>query len=309
MSKNNSAQRVDEDYTISQDSNTESWFSEGQASGIVATRRREASGIQSISVAALSRVLERRLLRSGVPYRLARRIAQNCQQGGGGPRRLCADKVTALLREALQFCPAIDANAARVLALVGPTGVGKTTTVAKLAANAVLIRRKTAGLVSIDNYRVGASEQLERYADLIGIPFETADTEASLNQVLKKMSHLDRVFIDTAGRAPRDGAALLRLAQCLHGVDEHVDIQLCVSATSDEDCIQSTIAHTAVLAPSSLNVTKLDETERHGVVAAAQLWSGLPLSHFTIGQRVPEDIEQASAGFLAALLTRINEVQ
>lgn len=242
---------------------------------------------------------EKRLLAGGVPMSAARTLAMRVRKSLRDRSIPFVDAVSAALGSDVSFA---QPSRARVIALVGPTGVGKTTTIAKLAAIAALVERKKVGLISIDQYRVGASEQLARYADLIGIPMECASDAQSLERALRKFARAELVLIDTAGRSPRDLAGIQETVDTLRGVKEPIEVQMCVSAAMREPELMVTLERHAPLSPSKLIVTKLDEAMNCGGVVAAYVHSGLPLSHFTTGQRVPEDIEQASPNALATAL-------
>lgn len=209
------------------------------------------------------------------------------------------DSLANALRSEVQFA---QAGRARVRALVGPTGVGKTTTAAKMAAVASLVEGRTVGLICLDQYRVGASEQLQRYADLIGIPMENANDAKGFDRALRRLSRADLVLVDTAGRSPRDMVGIQQTADTLRGAGEMVEVHLCVPASMRESELVGTIERQGASSPSRLVVTKLDEANFCGGVLAAYVHSGLPLSYFTNGQRVPEDIEAASAEGLSKVL-------
>jgi flagellar biosynthesis protein FlhF len=242
---------------------------------------------------------EKRLVAGGVPMSAARTLAMRIRKELRDGKVPFVDAVTTALSSDVSFA---QPSRARVIALVGATGVGKTTTIAKLAAIAALVERRSVALISIDQYRVGASEQLQRYADLIGIPMECASDAQSLDRALRKFARAELVLIDTAGRSPRDTAGIQETMDTLRGAREPVEVQMCVAAAMREPELMQTLDRYAALAPSKLLVTKLDEAINCGGVLAAYVHSGLPLSHFTTGQRVPEDIEAASASSLAAVL-------
>ncbi len=242
---------------------------------------------------------EKRLVSGGVPMSAARTLAMRVRRQLRDGRVSFVDAVATALGEDVSFAAP---SRARVAALVGATGVGKTTTIAKLAAIAALIERRSVALVSIDQYRVGASEQLQRYADLIGIPMETASDAQTLNRALKKHARAELILVDTAGRSPRDIAGIQETCDTLRGASEPLDVYMCVTAAMREPELMQTLDRHALLSASRLIVTKLDEAIYCGGVLAAYVHSGLPLSHFTTGQRVPEDIENASADALAAVL-------
>jgi flagellar biosynthesis protein FlhF len=248
-------------------------------------------------------ILDRRLRASGVPDRATDSLIHTLRKRIGsrevGPAAL-QELLAKVLRDELLFSGGT--SGARVIALVGPTGVGKTTTIAKLAAHEQLVRRQNVGLVTIDEYRIGGVEQLGRYADLIGCPMEVASDARSLEVALRKLSSADLVLVDTAGRSPRDAWAMKAMSECLHGAQEPVEVHLCLPVAMRERELRNAIEHCSVLSPSRLTCTKVDEAICCGSIVAAHIQSGLPLGYFTTGQRVPEDISVASAELLAALL-------
>jgi flagellar biosynthesis protein FlhF len=242
---------------------------------------------------------EKRLIAGGVPMNAARTLSMLVRKTLRTSRVPFVDAVTDALANELTFRPE---SRARVQALVGPTGVGKTTTVAKLAAGFAFVEKRAVGLVCLDHYRVGASEQLARFADLIGVPMECAEDQKGLERALKKLGKAEVVLIDTAGRSPRDTSDLQFMAETLGGVSETVDITMCLPSSMREAEMCAALSRHTVLNPARLLVTKLDEAVHCGGIVAAHVHSGLPLSHFTTGQRVPEDIEVASPETLAAVL-------
>lgn len=261
--------------------------------------RQAADKLSQSAADARAGALERRFLDSGVPTNAARtlsmRVRRELREGGA----TLVDALATALRAEVGFA---DGHRARVQALVGPTGVGKTTTVAKLAAVASLVEGRSVALICLDQYRVGASEQLQRYADLIGIPMECASDAKGLDRALRRLSRADLVLIDTSGRSPRDLVGMQQTADTLRSAHEQVEVHLCVPAAMREAELISTIERQSVASPSRLLVTKLDEATFCGGVLAAYVHSGLPFSYFTNGQRVPEDIEAATADGLSKVL-------
>jgi flagellar biosynthesis protein FlhF len=248
--------------------------------------------------------LEQQLVRVGVPVSAARELATRVRTRLGrepNDRLEAAGALTPVLRERMLFAPS-GLRETRVVALVGPTGVGKTTTVAKLAAHAGLVEGRRVALVGMDHYRLGAAEQLERFADLIGVPVRHAWDAASLSQALAELAWADLVLIDTEGRAPSDKAAIGRLASAFESAGEPIFVHLCLAAATRDAELARIIARLAPLSPVRLTVTKVDEAVEAGSIVAAHVASGLPLAWLTTGQRVPEDIEVASAERLAGLL-------
>ncbi len=189
----------------------------------------------------------------------------------------------------------------RVVALVGPTGVGKTTTLAKMAAEARLDRRRSVGLVTIDTYRIGAVDQLRKYASLLEIPLEVVVDRISLERSLRRFEHCDLVLIDTIGRSPRDEEPVRRLAELFEGL-AGLSFDLCVSATTALRDMQGIARNFQRLAPESVLFTKLDEAFAVGPLLSSHLDTNIPLSYFTTGQSVPEDIEHASVERLLGMI-------
>ncbi|HEY0482231.1 MAG TPA: hypothetical protein VGD37_32145 [Kofleriaceae bacterium] len=190
--------------------------------------------------------------------------------------------------------PLTAASTGSAIMLVGPTGAGKTTTIAKLAARAALIDGRRVGLVTLDNYRVGGVDQIRTFADLIGVRLEVAETPAALADLLGSApgpAH-DLTLIDTAGRSPRDTAAIAELAAGIAGLD--LEVHLVVPAGSSAAQIDELVARYAALAPARLLFTKLDECERTPELVLAPPRTRLPITWVTTGQAVPEDIEQPS---------------
>ncbi|MGL4514202.1 MAG: flagellar biosynthesis protein FlhF [Lacipirellulaceae bacterium] len=187
---------------------------------------------------------------------------------------------------------------ARVVALVGPTGVGKTTTLAKLAANARIDDGLRVGLVTIDTYRVAAVEQLGAYADIMDLPMEVVANATELRGALDRLAGLDLVLIDTAGRSPRDAERLeeLRLLLAEASIDE---THLVLSATTASRGLEEAARRFAAVGVSSLLFTKLDEAVTLGQLVGLAHGLSLPISYLTDGQSVPEDIRPADAEWLA----------
>ncbi len=250
-----------------------------------------------------SQPLLARMVDQGVMESLAKRISRNTQHYKDTRNSWSTrEALEQTLNADLQFSGPAGAER-RVIAMVGPTGVGKTTTIAKLASHASLQQHRKVALVSIDNVRLGATEQLERYAQLIGVPMERAHNSESLGLALSKFHEEDLVLVDTAGRSPRDKRAMADTATCLHRAGESMDVHLCLPASASRRELQATIDHHAPLHPNQITVTKLDEAIQYGGLLNSPTLSDLPLAFFTTGQRVPEDIELATAARIASLLT------
>jgi len=188
-----------------------------------------------------------------------------------------------------------------IVALVGPTGVGKTTTIAKLAANAKLREGKSVGLITIDTYRIAAVEQLKVYAQILDVPLAAVVTPQDMQAAVRRMSHLDLVLIDTAGRSQRDEPRIAELGELL-ATAKPDQVHLVLATTAREPTIREAIARFSVLGVQQLIFTKIDEAVGFGVLLNVLDSVNLRLSYLTTGQSVPKDIEQADRNRIASLI-------
>lgn len=186
----------------------------------------------------------------------------------------------------------------RLVALVGPTGVGKTTTVAKLAANFRLRERRRVGLITVDTYRIAAVEQLRTYADIIDLPMQVVSTPHEMREAAEGMSDLDLVLLDTAGRSPKDEVKLQELQDFLEEAQAD-EVHLVLSSVAGAAALQRTAECFAAVGTTALILTKLDEAAGLGSLLPLLQTSGLPLSYVTHGQNVPDDIAPADGRVIA----------
>ena len=188
----------------------------------------------------------------------------------------------------------------RVVAMIGPTGVGKTTTIAKLATQ--LTRSGVSvGLISIDHFRVGAVHQLRKFAETMNVPLLAASSKAELLKALRGFNSKKMVLIDTAGQNPRDLELLDRLNQTLN-VAGQVERHLVLAAPTKERDIAASVELYNTIGFDYLLFSKLDETATYGSMLNSYFAADRPFSYFTTGQKVPEDIEAASSSRLNELL-------
>jgi flagellar biosynthesis protein FlhF len=184
-------------------------------------------------------------------------------------------------------------NAGGVLALVGPTGVGKTTTIAKLAAKFCLrYGNRHLALISADSYRIGAQEQLQNYGQILDVPVRNVASPEELSSALHAFSEKRLVLIDTAGMGQRDLKLTERLAILKQG-NHPIRALLTLSATTQRRALSHAIRSFGAISPAAVILTKTDEAAALGGMVSALLEANLPLAYTTDGQRVPEDIQVA----------------
>lgn len=181
----------------------------------------------------------------------------------------------------------------KVCFFVGPTGVGKTTTLAKLAAKLSLIENKKIGLITSDTYRIAAVDQLKTYSEILGIPLTVIYEPDELPMALSKYSDRDYILIDTAGRSQNSREFESDVAELLEYVEDP-EIFLVISLTTGYKEIRKILEAYDFLADFKLLFTKLDESSSLGNVLNARMLTNKSLSYFTIGQSVPDDIEVAN---------------
>jgi flagellar biosynthesis protein FlhF len=192
-------------------------------------------------------------------------------------------------------------NGRKIYSFVGPTGVGKTTTLAKLAAlNAIQGGKKTA-LITLDTYRIAATAQLQTYARIMDLPLEVAVNGNELKEAIRKHSDCDRIFIDTAGRSPNKDGDITELKKLLD-IDEEIHPFLVLSSTTQYQNLINAEKRFGALSFKSFIFTKLDESGDLSTMINFLVSRQKPVSYFTAGQNVPEDIEIASRKKLATFL-------
>jgi flagellar biosynthesis protein FlhF len=220
-----------------------------------------------------------------------------------GDAGLVKSRVAELLEDEIKVYGPIktEANKCRVVALVGPTGVGKTTTIAKLAANYRLREKRRVGLITVDTYRVAAVEQLRTYADIIDLPMEVVATPREMREAVARMSHLDLVLMDTAGRSPRDEVKIQELKSMLSEAEPD-EVHLVLSSTAGAKSLIGTAEKFADVGTTALVLTKLDEAHSLGHLVSLVRECELPISYLTDGQNVPDDIQVAEKGLMAEML-------
>ena len=249
------------------------------------------------------------LMRAGVHdqiiCRWLEKVRTSLRNGKGqSPKKLKELSLRQLVQEVEVVDPwKIPTRGPRTWTFLGSTGVGKTTTIAKLAIQAAFVRKTRVGLISLDNVRLGGQDHLAAYARISGLPLVAAQTRGELAEALEKMVNLDLILIDTPGRNPCDPELPLELRQFfgeLPGLEHH----LVVSATTTEGNVADAFQGFNVMPLATCIMTKVDES-RDIVGVFNQLYiRRVPLSYLATGQKVPEDLEMADYRRLAGLLLK-----
>jgi flagellar biosynthesis protein FlhF len=187
----------------------------------------------------------------------------------------------------------------KIMMFVGPTGVGKTTTLAKLAAKYSFLEHKNkVGIITLDTYRIGALEQLFQYAKMLKLPIEDVTDTIDFEKALDSLRHCELILIDTAGSSQHDRDKILKIANFLKHTSYHIDVNLVLSASSKFEDLKDTYKSFSFLSIDTLVITKLDETRSFGNIFSLIYESKKPTSYFSVGQEVPDDIEVATGDFL-----------
>lgn len=196
---------------------------------------------------------------------------------------------------------AIEAGTCRIVTLCGPTGVGKTTNLAKLAAQFTVRERARVAMITADTYRIAAPEQLRVYANIIGVPLRVVNDLKEIKEALRDLQHYDLVFMDTAGNSQFNLEQINELKSLLQAVDPFETI-LALSANTHLEDLRSIVSNFKCLNPASILFTKIDETRQYGAMLTIMAEAGLPLAYLSNGQNVPDDIRVASSAIVANLI-------
>ena len=265
-------------------------------------RRTASSARQDLSAALFGLFTD--LIEADIGEELARELIESVRQASAGeqlndPVQLKA-RLAQLIENEIPIAGPIRITPGRrhLVALVGPTGVGKTTTIAKLAANYRLREKRRVGLITVDTYRIAAVEQLRTYADIIDLPMEIVATPREMHEALARMANLDLILMDTAGRSPRDEVKIQELKSMLAEAAPD-EVHLVLSSVASAGSLTKTAAQFATVGTTALVLTKLDEASSFGNLLPLVRSSRLPLSYVTHGQNVPDDIAPADRGRLA----------
>lgn len=234
----------------------------------------------------------RNLTRLGLGNDIAESICESVASRPEGVRHPWRDGVD-MLADRLQTAPPTLLTDGGIAAFVGPTGVGKTTTIAKIASQFALRHgARDIALISMDSYRIGARDQLFTFGRIINASVFEADSPVSLRRLLQGLDDYRLVLIDTAGVSQRD----TRLAEMLDGLSNQsrpVDLYLTLAATADEQLLDEIVRRYSQVSVKAAAITKIDEASRLGAPLTALARHDLPLGYVTNGQRVPDDLVSA----------------
>lgn len=253
-----------------------------------------------------------RMVRQGIENTVMEKILEKAGVLDGAAHLSSREVNTQVVRAVAQMLPVEDPFAAggnqqKIAAVVGTTGVGKTTTIAKMAATLIMQHQKSVGLISIDTYRIGAREQLKNYADILGIPCFQAFTPRDLLLALGRLKSRDVVLIDTAGQSQYDMTRLEAL-KAMIGKNASIDTHLLLNVGASLSEMNEAVRCFSPLSFKTYIFTKLDETRMMGNIINQVVKCPKPVSYVTAGQNVPEDIEMANEKKLSALLLKNMDV-
>ena len=237
-----------------------------------------------------------KLIRSGISEVYARRFMEKggvFKENGKYTNKEIRRRVLKEMLKVIDVTDPFSKKGQVIAAFIGATGVGKTTTVAKLAANLYLKKRKSVGFISIDNYRIAALEQLKTYASILGIPCLPAFNNEELIFALRRLSDKDVILIDTAGQSHYDRERIREMEAMIKG-NYPISSHLLLNTGTSEPEMERIAKNFGKLNFNSYIFTKTDETKHRGAIINQLIKKRKPVSYVTTGQRVPEDIIAAT---------------
>jgi flagellar biosynthesis protein FlhF len=228
-----------------------------------------------------------------------------CEHNAIPEDRMDDSHVHAFIREAyMENAFTKELKLGKVNVLVGPTGVGKTTTIAKIASREFLMQDRTVGLITIDTYRIAAVEQLRKYARILGIPCETVKEPSEMKAKLRKLRNCEMILIDTVGASPKDEDRIEDIKAYIDEIEEETNTYLTLSMSSDVDTNSAVLKKYRTLGYRALILTKFDEVRNYSNFWNLMENNLLPVQYFCFGQNVPEDLEESTLENVLAYLGR-----
>nr|WP_307992916.1 flagellar biosynthesis protein FlhF [uncultured Niameybacter sp.] len=252
---------------------------------------------------SLYNILKNNLTKEGIQDDVTKRIVEGLEEED---IEVLARKLYERMSEVM---PTVKVEEAlpQVVVFIGSTGVGKTTTIAKLTADYVMNKHKKVALFTADTYRIAAIEQLKTYAEILGVPIEVIYSEEDLTKGLEKWKDQDHIFIDTAGRSHKNKEQIDELAKLLQTIDKKQVYLVLNVNTNYKDVKQIVDVYKQFTDSFHLIITKLDETDEIGNLMNIVAYANSPISYITDGQNVPDDIRTFDCDeYVKALLGRIS---
>lgn len=241
------------------------------------------------------RTYETSLIENGVEYSVARLLLKELSEqiNFEGKDKEDVNKIVkyALLEYIGEVKPLqMNSQYQKVVFFIGATGVGKTTTLAKIAAQLVMKKKYDIGLITSDTYRIGAIEQLKTYSDILKLPLEVSYNQEDMNRILFNYKEKNLLFVDTAGRSHKDINIGDKIYKTMNSINNK-EIYLVLSGTTDYNTLKSIIEHYNFIEDYKIILTKIDECESFGNILNIKHLTQNPIAYITTGQDVPSDIE------------------
>ncbi len=254
-------------------------------------------------LARFQKVLEKNGVESEVALQLLKAVNKELQDKGYPRAGTLGQLVARFIASSTRVSGPIEAvgGKARVVAFIGPTGVGKTTNMVKLASQYALVHGLKVGLLTADTYRIGAVEQLRIYRDIIDIPFQAVSDPDEAREAIKRNADRDLIFFDTAGRSPQNKRQIGELKAMLEAI-EPAETHLVISATTKNSDLLPIVGKFGLVPINRFLITKLDETRSYGMLLNLASNFSIPISYLSLGQNVPQDIEISTPERLAELV-------